>query len=357
MIGVGVLWWPAPPVNPLEPNAPAVSAGAAASVPRSAPAAFPSSGLPQSPNDTVFEKPTASGRSELLQRILSNATAPSVSVEDVHRWLVRNRTNAESLLAAAQVGNGQECLLKALELYPDDPRVLCASIRLNDSAEARRQRLDRFKSASPDNALPRYLSAREHLKQSQPEQAVADLVEASRLQRFEDYSVEAMQTAEELYLSAGLPAVEAKVLGVSSVLLPHLAQLKDLAVGLMDLRENYLAAGDHQSADNLTRHVLQLGDQLTQGDGSRFVINQLVGAAIQQIALNRLEPTQTYDFLAASVAEQKTRALALRDEIKQDNKMFEQWLATAEDDRIMSYFDRIKLYGERRALEWLKSSR
>lgn len=277
--------------------------------------------------------------------------------EKIDRWVELNRTNAESLLAARQAGGGQEFLLEALKRYPDDPRVLYASIILDDSAEAKRERLDRFKAVSPDNALPYYLSAREHLKQSEPDKAVNDLIAAAGMKGFEDYTVDAMQNAEELYLSTGASAADAKVMGGMSVLLPHLAQLKDLTVQLMDLRQQYLASGDRESAENLTRSALHLGDQLTSGDGSRFAINQLVGTAIQQIALNRLEPDQPYDFLAGSVSERKEQLAALKDATRSDAKMIEQWLATADEERVINYFERIKLYGERSAFDWVKKTR
>lgn len=223
-------------------------------------------GDPQPHPGDPIAVPVAEGRPDWLTRLLSGATHPGLSHEAVGRWIERNGTNAESLLAAAQTEGGQEHLLKALELYPHDPRVLCASIRLNDSPEAKRERLERFKAADPENALPYYLSAREHLKRSEPEKAIGDLLAASQQGRFDDYTLQAMQSAEELYLSAGVSPGEAKAVGGASVLLPHLAQLKDLTVGLMDLRQQYVAAGDGQSADNLTRFSLQLAEHLTSGD-------------------------------------------------------------------------------------------
>lgn len=301
--------------------------------------------------------PAAPARPEWLSRLLEEGSPPALPREKMDLWLERNRTNSESLLALSQAGGGQDYLLQALKLYPDDPKVLFASTRLDEPAELKRQRLDRFKTADPDNALAYYLSARQHLKQSEPDQAVADLLAASRLNRFDDYTVQAMQTAEELYLSAGLSQGEAKALGGSSVLLPHLAQLKDLTRTLMDLRGQYIAAGDARSAENLAQYTMSLGDRLMSGEGSRFSINQLVGAAIQQITLNQLDPAQSYDFLGGSVADRKDRITAFRDEIKQENKMVEQWLITADEERVISYFERIKLYGERKAHDWVKNTR
>lgn len=281
---------------------------------------------------------------------------PPLPQDAIDRWLERNRTNAESLLAVRQAGGGSEYLLQALKLYPNDPAVLMASLTLDDSAEAKRERIDRLKTASPDNALPYYLSAREHLKQSQPEKAIADLVAASGVNKFDDYTLQAMQAAEELYLASGHSPASAKVLGGSSVLLPHLAQLKGLTTDIMDLRQQYLAAGDVESADHLADYMLRLGNQLVTGEGSRFLINQLVGSAIKQITLNKLDPNQEYEFLNVSVADTKAQVTVFRDKAKQDGKNLEQWLTTADDESVINYFERIKLFGERNAIDWWKDT-
>jgi hypothetical protein len=290
-----------------------------------------------------------------LQRLLSDdGEATRLPREVIDRWLASGRTNAEDLLAARQAGGGSEFLRMALTNFPNDPRVLFASTALDDGPEARRERLDRFKAAAPDNALADYLSAREHLKNGQPEQAMADLLAASGKSGFQDYTLDAIQNAEELFLQSGKTPAEAKALASSSVLLPHLAQFKGLAQEMANLQRQYVAAGDTVSAENLAALGLQLGQRLGTGEASHTLISQLVGIAVERIVLNPLNAEQNYDFLGGNVREHIEQLNARRAAVKQDTQLFDTWMRQATDADIVSYFDRFKIYGESSAMAWIR---
>lgn len=171
-----------------------------------------------------------------LQRLLAESNEMSEAVRaQIAPWLVANRTNAESLLAVQQAGGGQAYLLAALTNFPNDPRVLFGALTLDDSAEAKRARLDRFQAVAPDNSLADYLSARDHLQHARPEEAIRDLTAAAQKSHFQDYLTDAVQNCEEFYLAAGKSPLEARALACSTALLPLLAQLKALAVDLATL--------------------------------------------------------------------------------------------------------------------------
>lgn len=274
--------------------------------------------------------------------------------EVIDRWLASGRTNAEDLLAARQAGGGTEFLRTALTNFPNDPRVLFAATALDDGPEARRERLDRFKAVAPDNALADYLSAREHLKNGQPEQALADLLAASGKPGLQDYTLDAIQNAEELFLQSGKSPAEAKALASTSVLLPHLAQLKGLAQEMATLQRQYVAAGDAASAENLAALGLQLGQRLGTGEASHTLISQLVGIAVERIALNPLDAGQYYDFLGGNVSDHIEQLNARRAAVKQDTQLFDTWMRQATDADIVSYFDRFKIYGEPAAMAWIR---
>jgi hypothetical protein len=290
-----------------------------------------------------------------LQQLLGeNGERAELAPEVLERWLASGRTNAESLLAACQAGGGDRYLRMALTNFPNDPRVLLAASGLNDGPEARRERLDRLKAAAPENALAYYLSARDHLQNSRPDQAVADLLAASGRSHFEDYTLDAMQNAEDLYLQAGKSPAEAKVLGVSTAPLPHLAQLKGLAVDLNELEQRFVAAGDAASAENLAQMGVRLGEQLSAGEGARCLINQLVGTAVEQIVLRPLEADRSYDFLQGNVRDYLGQLGTRRAATKQDGQFLDAWMPGASEADLISYFDRFKIYGESAALAWLK---
>ena len=290
-----------------------------------------------------------------LQRLLSeDGEAVKLPREAIDRWLAAGRTNAEDLLAARQAGGGVEFLRIALTNFPNDPRVLFSSAALDDGPEARRERLDRFKAAAPDNALPDYLSAREHLKNGQPEQAVADLLAASRKPGIQDYTLDAIQNAEELFLQSGKSPAEAKAMASTSVLLPHLAQMKSLAQEMAVLQRQYLAAGDAASAENLAALGLQLGQRLSTGEAAHTLISQLVGIAVERIVLNPLDAERQYDFLGRSPREHIDQLTERRAAVRQDTQLFDAWIRQATDADVVSYFDRFKIYGETAAMAWIR---
>ena len=177
---------------------------------------------------------------------------------------------------------------------------------------------------------------------------------AARKSRFDDYMVDAVQGAEELYLDAGKSLAEAKALAANGALLPHLAQLKALAQDMAGLEQQYLAAGDGQSAENLAQYGLQLSRQLSSGEGSRVLIDQLVGCAAERIILSPLERDRNYDFVAGTVSDRLAQLDAFKSGAKQDAQFIEQWLNSADEAGVVNYFERLKLYGERGAIRWLR---
>ncbi|MBC8002733.1 MAG: hypothetical protein H7X97_09105 [Opitutaceae bacterium] len=307
------------------------------------------------PEPAIAASPTPAATNNWLLRLMSDDAATELPRETIDRWLASGHTNAEDLLAARQAGGGAEFLRMALTNFPNDPRVLMAAVALDDGPEATRERLDRFKSAAPENSLADYLSARDHLKNGRPDQAVADLLAANGKTGFNDYTLDAMQNTEDLYLQSGKSPAEAKMLGVSTALLPHLAQFKGLAQDMAVLQRQYLAAGDTASAENLARMGMQLGEQLVAGGGSKTLISQLVGAAIERIVINPLDPAKTYDFLQGSPSERIAQLNASRAEVRQSTQFLDQWMRNASDADLISYADRFKLYGETATLKWLQS--
>ena len=64
---------------------------------------------------------------------------------------------------------------------------------------------------------------------------------------------------------------------------------------MVDLANSYRQAGDSASAQNVLQMAVNLGQQLdADGPGGRFVINNLVGLAIQLNALGAMDPASPY---------------------------------------------------------------
>ncbi|MHB9009260.1 MAG: hypothetical protein ACYDC1_20310, partial [Limisphaerales bacterium] len=161
------------------------------------------------------------GPTSLLTRLLDGDEAFTLSLLQVESYLQDNRRSAESLLAAFRATDDLALLREAVEKYSDDPRVNLAAyfaLRTESSPEDRRQRLAAFKQSAPDNALANFLSAQDHFNSGQTDQAVRELIAAAGKPKFQDYSGEFVQNAEEAYRAAGFSEADAKAVAAFGLL-------------------------------------------------------------------------------------------------------------------------------------------
>jgi hypothetical protein len=289
--------------------------------------------------------------SNRFQRIASGEIDLQLTSEQMAEYLRRFGTNVETLLAT----QSRENLKLAAELFPNDPRVQYAVITRDIFPEDKRDWLEKFKQSAPDNPIANYLSAREYLKAGDRERGLQDLTAAAGKTRFDDYTMERWQAAEDAQLSAGRPVAEAKIAAGSSLMLPQLAQFKNLAQEMQKLQKEYVSAGDLASAQTLAGIGHTLAQQLSQGEGSRPLINQLVGAAIDRIALSPLPQDSQPDFLGQTIQQRFDEAAAFKSDVRSLTPLADEMMARGDEGEIISYFDRLKIQGEYKALLWLRN--
>jgi hypothetical protein len=277
--------------------------------------------------------------------------------EALESFLRQNRTNAESLLAAYQATQDPLYLKLAGEQHPNEPLVAFQIVANNIFPEQQREWLDRLKALDPDNALANYLSARHFFETAQPQQAIEELRAAALKPGIHDYLSERMQVLEELYLSSGMPPAEAKALGMTGLALPMLPQLKELAREALALQRQYAVAGDTASAELLAQYQILLARHLSQGQGATCLVNQRVAMAMERGVLDLLDPARSYDFLGQSPAERLTALQNQTTRMEETIRWFGQWLPQASDTELIAYIDRVKLYGEPAAIQWLRGQR
>ncbi len=325
---------------------------------KSAPAA-PVANVPDSPPVVRAAGPVdgaAPGAEKtFLERVNEDASLSLLSREEADAFVALNKTNAASLIAAHRVTHDLDYLRRAATNFPGDPAVLLRVAAHDAFPENRREWLDRFKAADPGNALADYLSASRYWKENQPDAALRDLAAASQKTAFNDYVTDHMQTLEEIYLSAGHSAAEAKGLATFAVELPHVSEVVGLSRNLVDLIKRDQSAGDPAAAENDARMGLALARHLNGVQDGGNLLGQIVGVAVEQRLLGALDPNQAYSFVNSSVGERLSELSAREQSIKQDSQFIGGWIARASEAEALSYFDRLKLYGESAAIQWLRN--
>jgi hypothetical protein len=289
--------------------------------------------------------------SNIFQRLAAGEVDLQLTPEQLAEYLRRYGTNVETLLATQNTNY----IRLAAELFPNDPRVQYAVITRDIFPEAKREWLDRFKQSDPNNAIASYLSAREYLKAGDREQGLKDFAEAATKPRFNDYTLEQVQNMEDAQLSAGKSLVEAKFAAGGGLFLPQLAMFKGLAQDVQAIQKEYIAAGDTASAEALGQIGHTLAQQLISGEGSRPLIGQLVGLAIERILISPFSPDTQPAFLSGTVQQRMDELTAFRQNVRTLTGNFEPMMARGDVNEIISYFDRMKLQGEYKAMLWLKN--
>jgi len=303
---------------------------------------------------TLFAGAGSARSNNLVAQLIPKTTnGIIISSSKLESYLKEQKRSAGSLLAAFRITGDKTLLQEAMEKYPNDPQVGFAAVFKTDSSpEEHRQWLDPFKQSAPDNSIPNYLSALDYFKNGQSAQAMQELSAAAAKGQFQDYSSQFVENAEEAYIAAGYSPAEAETLATGQLLLPQLAQLKELNQDIVDMAKSYRQAGDSASAQSLVQTDLQLGQRYNEGP-AEFLINTLVGIAIQRNALSAMDPNSPYGAAGQTVADQLNQLAQQRDNLKTLVQQVEEILPTMPDEDWINYKNRLMMFGEQDALRWV----
>jgi len=291
-------------------------------------------------------------------RLPLGADRPKLTAEQAEAYLRENHRDAASLLAAARASGDKKYLREAMEKFPNDPRVAFDAYflsgpydRTQPASEERRKWLDNFKQSDPDNALPNYLAARDDFKAGKTDLALQELQAASGKTLFQDYLLDSLQTTEEAYRAAGYSEADAKSIASWDLLLPHLAESKQLAQNLVDLANQYRQSGDNASAQEALQMGFTLGERLN-GPGEFPMINTLVSIAIERNVLGAMDPNSPFLDTGLTVQQQLDALAQRRASLKAIAVQTEALLPMMSDADQVNFYDRLRMFGEPAALQW-----
>jgi RNA polymerase sigma factor (sigma-70 family) len=276
-----------------------------------------------------------------------------LTANQLESYLRTSGRNAASLLAAYRTSKDTALLSEAMRNFPDDPQVAFEAVfRTNATPEDQRHWLDVLKKTDPDNAMANYLSALDYFKTGQTDLAVKEFTAASAKQ-FEDYTSRRYQDDTEAYLAAGYSVADAKYAAGTQLLLPQLKQTKDLGLDMIDLAKSYQQSGDTASAQAAFQMAINLGGRYSTPAPGEPVISQLVGMAIQIIALKGMDPNAPYGNSGQTVQDQINQVLQQKQELTQRSSQVEALLPQVSEQDWIVYRDRWLMFGEQNAENWV----
>lgn len=284
-------------------------------------------------------------------------TMVKLTAAQVESYLKANRRDAASLLAAFRATGDQALLQEAMQKYPHDPQVdFEAVFTKNASPEERRQWLDAFEQAAPENALANYLSALDYFKAGQTDQAVQELIAASGKPQFQDYRLEAAQDDEEAYLAAGYSVAEAKMLAVAQLPLPQFQPLREMARDyLIPLADSYQQVGDGTSEQAALQMALNLAQRLEDPPGDYTLLSQLVGMAIERQAFSTMDPNNPCGDNGQTIQDRLSQITQQKAALQDLGQQFGALTQTMSDQDWISYRDRQMMFGQEAAMQWVVS--
>jgi len=278
---------------------------------------------------------------------------PKLTSDQVEAYLKANGRTAASLLAAFRTSGDLALLQEAMQKYPNDPQVAFeAALGKDSSLEEQRQWLNTFEQDAPNNALANYLSALNYFNSGQIDQGVQELTAASG-KSLDDYTVSRVENDMEAYLAAGYSTADAEQLGTSQLLLPQLAQMKQLGLDAVDLANAYSQAGDSSSAQVVLQMAANLGQDYATPSPGEPEISQLVGIVIEQKALQAMDPNSPYGNGGQTVQDQLNELAQQRESVVELDQQVSNLLPKLSDQDWIISKNRWLMFGEENAEQWV----
>ncbi len=280
---------------------------------------------------------------------------PKLTREQVESYLKANGRSAANLLAAFRTSGDPALLKEAMQEYPNDPQVAFEAVFDKDlSPEKQRQWLNTFEKAAPGNALANYLSALNYFSSGQMDQGVQELAAASD-KPMDDYTVSRIQDDVEAYLASGYSLAEAKQMAAMQLMLPQLAQFKQLGLDTVDLANAYRQAGDAASAQAALQLAANLGQRYANQSPGEAEISQLVGIFIERNALQAMNPTGPYGGNGQTVQDRLNQLAGEKTALTELDQQATALFPVLSDQDWIIYKDRWLMFGEDNALRWVIS--
>jgi hypothetical protein len=131
--------------------------------------------------------------------------------------------------------------------------------------------------------------------------------------------------------------------------------MKRLGQNLVDLANAYSQSGDQASAQAALQMAMNLGQRYADASASAALVSQLVGMAVERMALSAMDPNSPFGGNGQTVQDQLDQIVQQKAAFNELWKQAEPLMPTMSAQDWISYTDRRKIFGEVAALQWVVS--
>jgi len=297
------------------------------------------------------EKPNVKVELPPLPVMGQRGKLPTLTDEQLDRFLTDSHRNALALLAAYRIKGDIALLREAAAAFPDHAGVQLEMALRGTTPEEKSQALDRFRKLEPDNSLGDYLSAFLHFQQGNAEEALKDMSMAASHAKFTTHRPDVIQCVEDAYLSAGHSLSEARGAAMFGQPATTAMPMSMLAGKLAELHGQHLQSGDTESAGAIYNMGMSLVANM-RGE-SKLLIHDLVAMAMESRFLKQLPPESMVPGTNQTVAARLEAIDVERKQISALTGKSVQLQSTMGENNFLAYLKRVNEEGELNALRSL----
>jgi len=323
-----------------------------------------SHGNPQeSENDSAGTNPAGKNpkrsRTATTTRLVSpvpgKVVLPELTDEEVARFLADSHRNPDALLAVFRLKGDLALLREAAAAFPDHAMIQLELALSGKTPDEKQQALESFRKLAPDNAMGDYLAALFHFEQGQQQEALDALARVESHPGFGDQSPTRIQSAEDVFRSAGYGLLEAKSAALLGQPRTQTLALFKLSGNLATLCQQYTAAGEAEAAQAVLQMGLSISRRL-RGE-SRLLIDDIVGITIETRLLGQVPEDATVPGGGQTAADRFDALTAEKQEISDLANQCLPVLEAMSQSEVIAYLKHLSHDGELKALRWLQQNR
>ncbi len=352
-----VLWWRSAPLEDAEKAAADAARRAAENAQRTTRADAESSSDEPEWRTGEGASGTDPRVAKLFEGLRGGQRRGKISRQAIEAFLASRERSGGSLLAAWEESGDNEYLREAAKRFPDDPRVQLAAAMGPFSTAERAAWIERLKKSDPSNPLPNWIAAADHFSGKRSKEAIAELLGADGKTAFQNYAQQMVEERRALFTSAGIEPLRAQVEAQMNTKYDYLGRLQSAARGIGDQVKTLRAAGDTQTAQDLSATAVNIG-RIMSTNPDATMIDQLVGISVESSALKQIPATEATSVLGVTTAQREAELEKQRRELLEYGRVAGEVLkGKATIEEISEYFQRRQRDGEMAALRWLASRR